>query len=103
MSDRQHVVLSAGYWFKVARDHQNQGQMAEAIECMENAYNHVENALVAAHETLTDAANLIKCLEVRSWPPGHDLKRKVLARIVALTSRDGKPPQRKSALQANDL
>ena len=42
---RKHLVKSAAYWFNSARKAQNKGKMDEALMCMENAYNHVENAL----------------------------------------------------------
>lgn len=45
---REHIVSSAGYWFRAARYHQDKGELSEALMCMENAYNHVENALAAA-------------------------------------------------------
>lgn len=48
--ERPHILPSAGYWFKGSRKAQDAGQHAEAVMCMENAYNHVENALAAARD-----------------------------------------------------
>ena len=45
---RAHILPSAAYWFKGSRNAQDGGHGAEAVLCMENAYNHVENALAAA-------------------------------------------------------
>lgn len=45
---RQHLIQSAGYWFNAARDKASEGLANEALMAMENAYNHVENALAAA-------------------------------------------------------
>lgn len=52
--ERSHVLASAGYWFQGSRNAQNDGHNAEAVMFMENAYNHVENALAAAIELLRD-------------------------------------------------
>lgn len=52
METRKHVVGTAGYWFNAARTAQNEGKMSMALLCMENAYNHTENALVAARDAL---------------------------------------------------
>ena len=49
---REHLVKSAGYWFNKARDHQCEGELAEALMAMENAYNHVENAAAAFKRAL---------------------------------------------------
>lgn len=48
---RTHLVQSAGYWFEGARKGQRRRKMDEALNCMENAYNHVENALYASRQT----------------------------------------------------
>jgi hypothetical protein len=45
---RKHLVQSAAYWFDASRVQQQNGNHAHAILGMENAYNHVENALAAA-------------------------------------------------------
>lgn len=45
--ERRHAVFTAGYWFKAARVAQREGNWSEALLCMENAYNHVEGALIA--------------------------------------------------------
>lgn len=47
IANRKHAVGTAGYWFRAARAAQKDGQMAEALFYMENAYNHTESALVA--------------------------------------------------------
>lgn len=50
---RKHLVESAAYWFRNAFA---EGQTkAGAIHSMENAYNHVENALATA---LADSARM---------------------------------------------
>lgn len=46
-SNRKHLVESAGFWFKGAYEKASKGQYHEALFCMENAYNHVENAVYA--------------------------------------------------------
>lgn len=46
---RQHLVETAAYWFYAARTHQEAGRWGYAMMAMENAYNHVENALAALH------------------------------------------------------
>lgn len=55
--ERQHILASAGYWFKGSRNAQERGQHAEAVAFMENAYNHVENALAACNDFIRDCAN----------------------------------------------
>lgn len=44
--ERKHLVQSAGHWHKSA--HMSYRSKAGAVFAMENAYNHVENALAAA-------------------------------------------------------
>jgi hypothetical protein len=44
--DRKHLVQSAAYWYKSA--HLSFRSHGGAVFAMENAYNHVENALAAA-------------------------------------------------------
>lgn len=53
---RKHAVETAGYWFSAARDAQDRGEMAVALLCMENAYNHAENAFVAKHASVVKLA-----------------------------------------------
>lgn len=48
MADRVFAVESAGFWHRSARLAQDRGDMREALLCMENAFNHTENALFAA-------------------------------------------------------
>lgn len=43
--DRKHINEAAGHWFRAARQHQAAGRMDDALMCMENAYNHLENLL----------------------------------------------------------
>lgn len=50
---RKHLVETAGFWFKASRKEQENGNLAHALLNMENAYNHVENALYAAHNSAT--------------------------------------------------
>lgn len=72
---REHLVESAAYWFDAAREAQDKGQMAEALMCMENAYNHVENALAAKEasclaarvEPTKDTERLEFWINRRSW------------------------------------
>ena len=49
-NERQHLIVSAGYWFKGSRKAQDEGKHAEAVMAMENAYNHIENALAACND-----------------------------------------------------
>lgn len=51
-AERQHLVMTAGHWFDGSRKAQREGKSAEAVMFMENAYNHVENALAAAQDAL---------------------------------------------------
>lgn len=44
---RQTIVQTAQFWFDSARKAQQDGKMCEALLCMENAFNHTENALGA--------------------------------------------------------
>lgn len=46
-AERQHLVPSAAFWFKAARVHSAEGRHASAMLALEQAYNHVENALAA--------------------------------------------------------
>jgi len=46
MTQRKHALHTAGFWFKAARIHQEKGEMNEALIAMEQAYNHVEGALI---------------------------------------------------------
>jgi hypothetical protein len=66
MSERQHLVQSAGYWFNAARKYQLAGEMSEALFAMENAYNHVENALAAALKRQCDLPYAYRPLPVPS-------------------------------------
>lgn len=50
---RKHLVLTAAYWFKQSDKMRKASQMGQALLAMENAYNHVENALAAARDELT--------------------------------------------------
>lgn len=50
MTDRTFAIESAGYWFGEARRAQKEGRMSDALLCMENAFNHTENALAAERE-----------------------------------------------------
>ena len=50
LSERKHLVQSAKYWFDSAHDY-NHGK-ADAVLAMDQAYNHVENALAAALSNL---------------------------------------------------
>jgi hypothetical protein len=47
IKQRVHTVPTAGGWFRAAREAQDKGDMGTALLCMENAYNHTENALAA--------------------------------------------------------
>lgn len=49
-NERHHILPSAGYWFKASRKAQAKGEHADAYGGMENAYNHVENALAATND-----------------------------------------------------
>lgn len=77
---RQHLIQSAGYWFEGSRKAQREGKSAEAVSHMENAYNHVENALAAvtaerdklAAATQAHAAELAQLREENS-----ELKRQI--------------------------
>ncbi len=51
MSNRKHLVPSAECWFRTA--HGPDKTKADAILHMENAYNHVENALAATNDELS--------------------------------------------------
>lgn len=51
---RKHLVMTAGYWFEGSRKSQREGKSGEAVMCMENAYNHVENALYAANAHIAE-------------------------------------------------
>jgi len=51
---RRHLIESAGYWFKASRKSQKEMRFSEAILAMENAYNHVENALAASEAKLAE-------------------------------------------------
>jgi CMP-N-acetylneuraminic acid synthetase len=52
--DRKFAVESAGFWFRAARMAQDEGRMADAVLAMEQAFNHTENALVAARRQLAN-------------------------------------------------
>lgn len=54
-NERQHVLASAGYWFKASRLAQDEGRHADAVMAMENACNHAENALAASIDLLRAA------------------------------------------------
>lgn len=47
-AERKFAVEGAAYWFNSARRAQREHDMGEALACMENAFNHTENALFAA-------------------------------------------------------
>lgn len=50
---RQCVVRTAQHWFDSARKAKEAGRMQEALMCMENAFNHTENALVTVVRVAT--------------------------------------------------
>jgi len=74
---RKHLVQSAGYWFDAARKAQLDGEMAVALIAMENAYNHVENALAGERERGTKALRRIS-MRLTDGATPHDFARAVL-------------------------
>lgn len=60
---RTHLIQSAGYWFEGSRKAAREGKSAEAVFHMENAYNHVENALYAARKELTTVRAALEATE----------------------------------------
>ncbi len=47
---RKHLVESAGYWYRAAHNAAREELLYDGVMAMENAYNHVENALAAARD-----------------------------------------------------
>jgi nucleotide-binding universal stress UspA family protein len=54
---RQHVCQSAGYWYEGAAKAESH---AEVRSCLQNAYNHVENALYAERRQTEALAAALK-------------------------------------------
>lgn len=64
MNDRKCLVYTASYWFRQSRKAQDEGESARAIMCMEQAFNHTENALdVVQKENVKLRNKLGKILE----------------------------------------
>lgn len=75
---RQHIVQSAGYWFNMSRSAQSEGRMGYAVLGMENAYNHVENALAASRAELAAAQS--EAQRLREGVAGLKAERDEVAR-----------------------
>ncbi len=65
MKTRLHVLSSSKYWFEAA--HQPGKCKDEALMCMVNAYNHLENALVHIVNNSTDAKAIFESVSGK-WP-----------------------------------
>lgn len=65
---RPHLVLSAGYWFEGGRKAMRAGDAGACMIRMENAYNHVENALYAEREQSNAMAPLLKKVLMEYYP-----------------------------------
>lgn len=52
VNQRKHIVDTAGYWYRGA--YADDTPRDERLLCMANAYNHAENALLAALEVIVE-------------------------------------------------
>lgn len=68
--ERAHLVPSAQYWYDAAIKNFKHKDFNAAMGCMQNAYNHVENALAAAR---TQADLLLKLRKSISTFKGHGM------------------------------
>jgi hypothetical protein len=73
-SKRACLVRTAQLWFDNARKAQDAGNMGEALLCMENAFNHTENALAA----------LLQAARFDDKPPVTGRTPKTIAEVVAM-------------------
>ena len=54
---RQAIVLSATYWYNLALAFRAKHRYAKALACLEQAFNHTENAVASLRDTLVSALN----------------------------------------------